>query len=204
MFSVVVALAAWQVLSAGSPAHPVLRVEVGDDITRGHLAALVRRSPTGRDLLARVERLPSTILIVRAYPLLVRSTKVYGRGVFWITGDQLFGHLQYPTESPGNDRPLCILAHELAHAIEVAGVDRRAGTAGLRQFVMSRAVGDDPLNWRGAETEFPRVVAHQVWVELVGHSQAASMLDALALEHHVSLPGAGADRKRNRDRYAAR
>ncbi len=168
----------------------VLRIERGDGITRHHLAALQQRSSTARDLLARIERLPDTILIIGAYPLLVRTTRVYGRGLFWVHGQRLFGYLRYQTESLGNDRPLCILVHELAHAVEIAGVDRRSGTAGLRQFVMSRAVGEDPLNWRGAETEFPPAVAHRVWLELLGRMTGPSGLEALAAERNVQLPTA--------------
>jgi hypothetical protein len=174
-----------------SPAHPVsgvLRIERGDSITDRHIAELRKRSPTAQDLLDRVANLPRTILIVRAYPLLVRTTGLYGRSLFWISGDRLFGYLRYQTESLGNDRPLCILVHELAHAVEAAGVDRSRGTDGLRQFVLSRALGDDPLDWRGAETEFPRVVAHQVWLELLGRSPGSSALEGIAAERHVVLP----------------
>jgi hypothetical protein len=170
------------------PRGAVLRIERGDGVTRLHLAELRRRSATGRDLLERVERLRSTVLIIRAYPLLVKTTRLYGRGRFWVAGDHLRGYLQYQTESLGNDRPLCIIVHELAHAIEVAGVDRRRGTDGIREFVLSRATGDDPLDWRGSETEFPRMVTHRVWLELLGRVRGASGLDALASGTGVSLP----------------
>jgi hypothetical protein len=173
-----------------APGHAVLRIERGDGITAPHLAELQRRSSTARDLLDRVTRLRSTVLIVRAYPLLVRTTGLYGRGRFWVDGDRLFGYLQYQTESLTNDRPLCVLVHELAHAVEVAGVDRHSGTAGIRDFVLSRAIDDDPLDWRGSETEFPRTVTHQVWLELLGRARGPSALDTLAAAHGVSIPPA--------------
>lgn len=143
----------------GEPNGAVLRIERGDGVTRLHLAELRQRSATGRDLLERIERLQSTVLIVSVYPLLVKTTRLYGRGRFWVTGEQLRGYLLYQTESLGNDRPLCIIVHELAHSVEVAGIDRRNGTEGIREFVLSRATGDDPLDWRGSETEFPRLKA---------------------------------------------
>jgi hypothetical protein len=177
-------------VSAAGPHATVLRIEGGDDLTAKQLAELERRSATGRDLLRRIERLRSTVLIIRAYPLLVKTTGLYGRSRFWIVGDQLFGYLQYQTESLGNDRPLCIIVHELAHAVEVAGVDRREGTAAIREFVLSRAIDDDPLNWRGSETEFPRMVTHYAWLELLGHGRGSSVLDSLALSHGVALPPA--------------
>lgn len=175
---------------ATGPHEGVLRIEDGDSLTAKQLAELQRRSATGRDLLDRVQRLRSTVLIIRAYPLLAKSTGLYGRGRFWVAGGYLFGYLQYQTESLGNDRPLCIIVHELAHAVEVADVDRGKGTNAIREFVLSRALGDDPLDWRGSETEFPRTISHQVWLELLGRFRGPSALDALALAHGVSVPAA--------------
>jgi len=176
--------------TASGPTKRVLRIEHGDNLTARHLAELQRRSATGQDLLRRIERLRLTVLIIRAYPLLVKTTGLYGRGLFWVAGGHLFGYLQYQTESLGNDRPLCIIVHELAHALEVATVDRGAGTAAVREFVLSRAIDDDPLNWRGSETEFPRTITHHVWLELLGRVRGPSVLDSLALSNGVSLPPA--------------
>jgi hypothetical protein len=173
-----------------APSDRVLRIVRGDDLTTKHLAELQRRSATGRDLLYRIERLQSTVLIIRANPVLVKTTGLYGRGSFWVAAGRLFGHLQYQTESLGNDRPLCVIVHELAHAVEVAGMDRREGTAAIRTFVLSRAIDDDPLNWRGSETEFPRTIMHHVWLELLGYHRGPSVLDSLALVHGVTLPPA--------------
>jgi hypothetical protein len=55
------------------PVGGILRIEGGDSLTARHLAELERRSATGRELLHRVERLPATVLIIRAYPLLVKT-----------------------------------------------------------------------------------------------------------------------------------
>jgi hypothetical protein len=171
-----------------SDSRKVLRIEGGDNLTARHLAELQRRSATGQDLLHRIEHLRQTVLIIRAYPLLVKTTGVYGRGLFWVAGGQLFGYLQYQTESLGNDRPLCIIVHELAHAMEVAGVDRRSGTQGIREFVLSRATDEDPMNWRGSETEFPRAVTRHVWLELLGRVRGTSALESLAAAAGVLLP----------------
>jgi hypothetical protein len=174
------------------PVGGILRIEGGDSLTARHLAELERRSATGRELLHRVERLPATVLIIRAYPLLVKTTGLYGHSRFWVTDGRLFGYLRYQTESLGNDRPLCIIVHELAHAVELAGVDRREGTKAIREFVLSRALGDDPPDWRGSETEFPRTITHHVWLELLGRLRGPSALDSLALARGVPLPPAQA------------
>ena len=171
-----------------APGTRVLRIVRGDNLTAKHLAELQRRSATGRDLLERIERLRSTVLIIRAYPLLVKATALYGRGLFWVAAGRLYGDLRYQTESLGNDRPLCSIVHELAHAVEVAGVDRQKGTAAIREFVLSRAIDADPLNWRGSETEFPRAVTRHVWLELLGRVRGTSALESLAAAAGVLLP----------------
>jgi hypothetical protein len=79
--------------------------------------------------------------------------------------------------------------HELAHAVEIATADRRGGTQGLRQFLLSRALGEDPSNWRGAETEFPREVAIAVMQELLGRPPRTTF-EALAEAYHITLPTA--------------
>jgi hypothetical protein len=173
-----------------APSDRVLRIVRGDNLTPKHLAELLRRSATGRDLVHRIERLRSTVLIIRANPVLVKTTGLYGRGSFWVAAGRLFGNLHYQTESLGNDRPLCVIVHELAHAVEVAGMDRREGTATIRQFVLSRAIDDDPLNWRGSETEFARTIMRHVSLELLGRLRGPSVLDSLALVHGVTLPPA--------------
>jgi hypothetical protein len=81
-----------------------------------------------------------------------------------------------------------VIVHELAHALEVAAVDRRKGTGGLRAFVFSRALGDDPRNWRGAETGFPGDVAQAVLQELLGNAPDPNTLTTLAGAHHIALP----------------
>ena len=172
----------------------VLRVPKEDGITSRHLAELQRQSATARELLDRVTSLPATILILRGYPLLTRQVGVYGRGRFWIDGGHMFGLLEYQTASLHNLGTQCVIVHELAHALEVAGVDRRNGTAGLRAFVLSRALGDHPLNWRGSETEFPREVAVVVLHELLGRVPARNTLSALAEAHHITLPVVSAAR----------
>src|SRR4026209_2277910 len=69
--------------TASGPTERVLRIEHGDNLTARHLAELQRRSATGQDLLRRIERLRLTVLIIRAYPLMVNTTGLYGRGLFW-------------------------------------------------------------------------------------------------------------------------
>jgi hypothetical protein len=174
----------------GAANQKVLRISKDDGLTLSQLAELRRHSGTARDLLDRVANLPATILIVRAHPGLVQHTGVYAHGRFWISGDELFGDIQYQPGPLHNVGVQCLIVHELAHAVEVATADRRRGTGGLRAFVLSRARGDYPANWRGTETKFPRDVANAVLRELLCDLPERNVLAALAEAHHITLPAA--------------
>jgi hypothetical protein len=182
--------------SRAGASQRVLRIAAHDDITAGHIAELRRKSTIARELLDRVESLPATILILRAEPLLARQVGAAGRSRFWINGAELFGYVQYQVASLRNPSTECVIAHELAHAVEIATADRRDGTSGLRQFLLSRVPGAEPSNWRGAETEFPRDVAAAVMQELLGRAPRTT-LDVLAETHHITLPRAPALRAAN-------
>jgi len=172
----------------GGASQRVLRIPKDDGLTPGHLAELHRESATARALLDRIASLPATILMLRGNPLLVRQVRVYGRGRFSVHRGTLFGYLEYQTGSLHHLGTQCVIVHELAHAFEASAVDRRIGTAGLRAFVLSRALGDDPSNWRGAETAFAREVAEAVLQELLGHAPERNTLEALAERHHIPIP----------------
>ena len=61
---------------ADPPAGPVVRVQPNDGLTPHHLARLTAASPTARELLARVERVPAASFIVRANPMLLESARL--------------------------------------------------------------------------------------------------------------------------------
>jgi hypothetical protein len=173
--------------SRGGTNPKVLRIAKDDGLSAGQLAELRRRSAIARELLDRVGSLPATILIVRADPLLVRQSGLYGRSRFWINGAELFGYVQYQAASLHNASTQCVIMHELAHAVEIAMADRRGGTPGLREFLLSRAPSHDPSNGRRVETTFPRDVAVAVMQELFGGAPRTTF-EALAEAHHVTLP----------------
>ena len=131
--------------AAGGPAHSdVLRIDQRDKTTPGQLNQLSGASATARELLLRVGNLRDTILILRADPALHGRSGLYGRSRFWVNAGRLFGYIQYqagPLNSPGTQ---CLIVHELAHAIEVASADWRAGNAAVRAFVLSRTIATDP------------------------------------------------------------
>ena len=165
----------------------VLRVPPNDGLTRQHLAHAVAASSTARELLARVERLPDTVLILRAHPLLTREENLLGRGRFWVVRGHLYGLLEYQAEPIGSFRAIRIIAHELAHALEVGMSDRGIDTESLRPFVLAREKAEDKGPVPGVETEFARAVGYRVQLEMLGRLAGPSALSEVADTSHLAL-----------------
>jgi hypothetical protein len=173
----------------GSVAHQhVLRVPDNDPLTRAHLAGLVQQSATARALIDALESIPDTVLIVRANPLLAARERVFGRGRFWTVGGRLFGLLEYQAETLGNRQALRVLAHELAHALELATSPSRRDAAALHSFVLSREVSEPADDSPGIETEFARAVGGRVALEVRGKAAAPSALTEIARRFAVGVP----------------
>jgi hypothetical protein len=170
------------------PATTVLRVPLNDTLTPGNLARLTANSATARDLLARIERVPDAILIVRAHPLLVKTERLLGRGQFWVVRGRLFGLLEYQAEPAGSHRALRILAHELAHALEVGMLPRSGETEALRSLLRVRELDEGFDLAPGIETDFARAVSHRVHLEMRGRLPNTPDLLARAAAAHVTLP----------------
>jgi hypothetical protein len=170
------------------PATTVLRVPLNDTLTPGNLGRLTANSATARDLLARIERVPDAILIVRAHPLLVKTERLLGRGQFWVVRGRLFGLLEYQAEPAGSHRALRILAHELAHALEVGMLPRSGETEALRSLLRVRELDEGFDLAPGIETDFARAVSHRVHLEMRGRLPNTPDLLARAAAAHVTLP----------------
>jgi hypothetical protein len=171
--------------AAASPV--VLRIDKDDTLTPRQLAQLGRGSAMARELLVRIANLRDTILILRADPALARKSGLYGRSRFWVAAGELFGYVEYQAGTMNRLGTQCLIVHELAHAVEIATADRRAGTPALRTFVQSRAIPMSPAS-SDAETDFPRQVALAVFAELQGNVTQARTLAQIAEVHHITLP----------------
>lgn len=190
-------LVLWPAPSAAADEEPptttVLRVPVNDTLTPGNLARLTGNSATARDLLARIERVPNAVLILRAHPLLVKSERLLGRGQFWVVKGRLFGLLEYQAEPAGSQRALRILAHELAHALEIGMLPRNGETEALRSLLRVRELDEGFDLAPGIETDFARAVSHRVHLEMRGRLPNTTGLLAQAAAAHVTLPSLPGD-----------
>lgn len=173
------------------PATPpvVLRIDHRDKMTARQLTQLRGGSATARELLVRVSNLRDTILIVRADPGLLSRSGLYGRSRFWVHSGELFGYIEYQAGRLNRLGTQCVIVHELAHAMEIATDNWKAGTVAVRDFVLSRALGFGPSPADGLETEFPQQVALAVLAELEGKAGGRT-LEQIAQAHNITLPPA--------------
>ena len=168
-------------------ATDVLRVPPNDPLTRDHIQRAIAGSSTFREVVARVEQLHDTVLILRGHPLLLSQEALLGRGRFWVVRGHLYGLLEYQSEQRGSERPPRIIAHELAHALEVALAPRGLDTASLRPFVLAREQSEATVTASGVETEFARAVGYRVGLEILGRLRGPSSLSTLADQTHLAL-----------------
>ena len=110
-----------------------------------------------------------------------------GRGKFWVVRGHLYGLLEYQAEPVGSNRAVRILAHELAHALEVAVAPRGWDTDSLRPLVLERERKEENGPVSGIETEFARAVGYRVQLELLGRLTGPSTLSAIADQTHLAL-----------------
>ena len=191
LFQIVFAMPpAGEAIMSSEPSGPhsaVLRIPNDDPLTREKIAFLSANSPTARELVGRVGRLQDCVLIIRAHPLLARQERLLGRGRFWVVRGHLYGLLEYQAEPRNSYLALRLIAHELAHALEVGLSPRGTDTASLRPLVLARQREDGHDNVDGVETEFARAVGHRVQLELLGRMRGGSSLAALADSTHLAL-----------------
>jgi hypothetical protein len=165
----------------------VLRLPPNDRLTPEHVQRAITGSATARELLGRIERLQNTVLILRANPVLVQEDRLLGRGKFWVVRGHLYGLLEYQAEPVGSNRAVRILAHELAHALEIGLTPRGWDTDSLRPLMLERERKERDGPVPGIETEFARAVGYRVQLELLGKLTGSSTLSAIADQTHLAL-----------------
>ena len=132
-----------------------------------HVGALIsegiRRSPTFATLVNDIHR---TNVIIYVQSSMGLPVDVAGRILFAGTaGDQRYLRVQVRA-TLGRDQMIAVIAHELRHALEVAGEGSVVNEKALEDFY--RRVGDSRHAGGGYDTEAARVVQRIVRGELIG------------------------------------
>jgi len=152
-----------------------------------------RRSATFAELLRALDGLPDVIVYLQTATLEERG--LHGRARFEVARSgvlvgQITIHRFRPAELKARIRTI---AHELAHAFEVACLRRRATTSALHEALAARATSYGRR--RSAETPFARAVEMAVLDEWFRQQLTTPQIGALALEYGLTdCPGQAAAR----------
>lgn len=123
----------------------------------------VRRSRTFADL---VRALHDTNVIVYVEPVHVLPVEVAGRILLQtVAGGQRYLRVQVRPTLP-RDQIIAVIAHELQHALEVAGDPNVVDEAGLKALYWK--IGHMTYGMNGFDTDAARETGRVVWQELAG------------------------------------
>ena len=140
-----------------------------------------RRSPTVRQMLEVLRGTPRVVLAAQP----AESMRLLGRGQFHIEGWRTIGVMEIVVHQDSQLRTRAI-AHELAHAVEIACLPPQPDTAALHRTLAKRAgyLNAGPL---GVETPFAPAAETAVLREFYKPRDTAGRLPALAAQY--DLPG---------------
>ena len=183
-------------LGAGSPAlaqHAQLR---WTDVVRESGAAkadlqlirdtadlLASASPTFAQMLVIVKSASRLILFVR--PATIAGDRL-GQTQFYVVSEKTFGVMDINTYRLHPLMRMRALAHELAHAVEIACMPWQLDTPGLRSILVDRAKSDGGRGSLSTETRFPSALEVMVLNEYQHTSRPGSGVSALAETHGLS------------------
>ena len=167
---------------------PVVRVEANDELARGRLEQLMRRSGTVREMLGTLHDSRHVFVALRSSKDLWRLTGLDGRGTLRVAAGRIAADVEFdPRRSP--EKQLRSIAHELAHAVEIASAKGIDSTDKLREYLQAASSRRLPgvLKMRDFETPFAINVEDRVARELRANDALDGQLRALAARHGIDL-----------------
>lgn len=167
-----------------------LQIAPDDSFALARLRELLASSPTARQMLDTLQRTPHVVARLRSDPTLQDRTGVPGRGMIRVLGGRVLALLEFDPELPNVNQQLQVIAHELAHAVEVASFRDVETTDDLRARLELAAyrrafnIGDV----RTLESPFATSVSTRTGEEVRSRRPLPGVLHRLAHQHQVELP----------------
>jgi hypothetical protein len=168
-----------------------------DDAAHARLADLVARSVTVREMVALLCAERDVHFTLRGSRHLKREHRSGGRSGFAVVDGVLIGRLEFDTGESAREAQQIVVAHELAHGVELARLPR-LDTRTLAQRLLAHT-GRHVAWWphRTIETPFALAVEKQVAGELrLDLTPTRGRLEELARRHHLSPLDASAEGQR--------
>jgi hypothetical protein len=178
--------------AVGEPAPFVVRppfsVHAGDKLARTRLTYLATRSATMQQILEVLDLTPAVSVRLRSNTMLWRSSRRRGVGRFWLEGPHIVALLQFDSGSARPLQELESVAHEMAHAVEVACLPRLVGIDKLRSQLLrrGRTVPDTP--GLTIETPFAADAGRRIVLEALRGRPDIGRLPELAEKYNLGPP----------------
>jgi hypothetical protein len=199
MFPSIAALALAEVMSAAVPmplvVRPPLPIQIGDELAGRRLAYLATRSATMKQILAVLKMTPAISVRLRSNQMLWRQSRRKGVGRFWRAGAQVVVLLQFDSVIARPLEQIESVAHEMAHAVEVACLPHLIEIDQLRGQLLRRGRPVSGAPRLAIETPFAGDAGRQIVMEALRGRPGTGRLPELAEKHKLGVPCAESARK---------
>lgn len=161
-----------------------------DQIARKRFEYLRERSATMQQMLAVITAVPGVLVRVRAVPGLHQSAAVNAHGFLQVDEESVHAALEFDPIAVKPPEQIEMLAHELAHVVEVVCLPRSSGADALRRALLERgfAVRRQRVGRIGIETPFAVQAGRRAAVEAMNGGKLPGLFASLARRHALGEP----------------
>lgn len=183
------------VFAAAVSIRTPVSVQVADELAGRRLAYVAARSATMKQVLEVLERTPAISVRLRANPMLWRETGRKAAGRFWRGGARVIVLLQFDSASARPIEQIESVAHEMAHAVEVACLPRAIEVGGLVGQLLRRGRPVAGAPGLAIETPFAQHAGRQIFMEALRGRPGIGRLPELAERYNLGPPCADVARE---------
>jgi hypothetical protein len=176
------------VFAAAISIQTPVSVQVADELAGRRLEYLAARSATMKQILEVLQRTPAISVRLRANPMLWRETSRKAAGRFWRGGARVIVLLQFDSASARPIEQIESVAHEMAHAVEVACLPRAIEIDGLVGQMLRRGRPVASAKGLAVETPFAQHAGREMFTEALRGRPGIGRLRELAEKYSLGPP----------------
>jgi hypothetical protein len=166
----------------------LLPIQVEDELARRRLGYLTDRSATMKQLLEVLETTPAISVRLRSNPMLWRDARRMAIGRFRGEGAQVVVLLQFDSEAARPVEQIEWVAHELAHAVEVACLPTAIEINRIRIELRRRGRRVRDMPGLAVETPFAENAGRAMLIEALRGRPGVGRLPELAQKYNLGPP----------------
>lgn len=170
-------------------------IRLDDRIASSRLVFLATRSPTMRDMLSVLAFTSGISVRLRSHPGLQEASWRLSHGVLHRDGGSLNAVLEFDTRRTTPAEQLEMVAHEIAHVVEIVCLPANGGAGQLETVLVGRGFRTQTARRRviAVETLFAIEMGRVVVAEALTRITGAGKLQVLAHKHGLGAPCRGPD-----------